>query len=100
MESHSASTNTRRVAGSHECCPPSVKSKHGASWVGRALVAIGISGAALAALCCVAPFLLAGLLGALGLGFILNDAILVGLLIVFTAVAVLGYYLMRRAKHA
>ena len=31
------------------------------SWLGRILIAIGISGAAFAALCCFAPFLVAGL---------------------------------------
>ncbi len=66
------------------------------SWVGRTLMAVGISGAALAALCCVAPFMVAGLVTALGLGFLLNDALLVGLLVVFIGVAALGYYMVRR----
>ena len=66
------------------------------SWLGRALMAVGISGAAFAALCCVAPFMVAGLVAALGLGFILNDAILIGLLVMFIGVAALGYYFMRR----
>lgn len=58
-------------------------------------MAIGIGGAALAAVCCVAPFLLAGLLTAVGLGLLLNDAVLIGLLVAFLAVAVLGYSLVR-----
>jgi len=62
-------------------------------------MAIGIGGAALVALCCVAPFLVAGVLAAVGLGFLLNNAILIGLLIVFAAAAVLGYYVIKRAKH-
>jgi mercuric ion transport protein len=66
------------------------------SWVGRTLMAVGLSGAAFAALCCVAPFMMAGLVTALGLGFLLNDALLLGLLVVFTGVAVLGYYMVRR----
>lgn len=66
------------------------------SWVGRTLMAVGISGAAFAALCCVAPFMIAGLVTALGLGFMLDDALLVGLLVVFIGVAALGYYLVRR----
>lgn len=70
------------------------------SWLGRTLMAIGISGAALAALCCVAPFLLAGLLTAIGLGFILKDVILIGLVVIFLGIALLGYYLMRRSKRA
>ena len=70
------------------------------SWLGRSLMAVGISGAAFAALCCLAPFIVAGLVTALGLGFILNDALLVGLLVVFIGVAALGYYLVRRQKCA
>ena len=34
------------------------------SWLGRTLMAVGISGEAFAALCCVAPFLVAGLVTA------------------------------------
>ena len=68
------------------------------SWLGRTLVAVGVSGAAFAALCCVAPFLVAGMVTALGLGFILNDAVLVGFVVVFIGVAALGYYLVRRKK--
>ena len=66
------------------------------SWVGRTLMAVGISGAAFAALCCVAPFMVAGLVTALGLGFMLNDALLMGLLVLFIGVAALGYYFVRR----
>lgn len=64
--------------------------------MGRTLLAVGISGAAFAALCCVAPFLVAGLVTALGLGFLLNDALLAGLLVGFIGVAALGYYMVRR----
>ncbi len=66
------------------------------SWVGRTLMAVGISGAAFAALCCVAPFLVAGLVTTLGLGFILDDVLLIGLLVVFIGVAAVGYYFVRR----
>jgi hypothetical protein len=59
-------------------------------------MAVGISGAVFAALYCVAPFIVAGLVTPLGLGFILNDALLIGLLVVFIGVAALGYYLVRR----
>lgn len=73
--------------------------KHEApSWLGRTLMAVGISGVAFAALCCVAPFLVAGLVTALGLGFMLNDALLVGLVLVFIGVAALGYHLVKRKK--
>ena len=70
------------------------------AWLGRTLMAVGISGAAFAALCCVAPFIVAGLVTALGLGFILNDSILMGLLVVFAGVAALGYYFVRRQQCA
>jgi hypothetical protein len=66
------------------------------SWPGRALMAVGLGGAAFAALCCFAPFLVAGLVSAIGLGFILKDSILMGLLVVFLGVAGLGLYLARR----
>ncbi len=70
------------------------------SWLGRVLVAVGISGAALSALCCLAPFLVAGLLTALGLGFIIKDSILLGLIAAFVGVALFGYYLIQRHQHA
>ena len=70
------------------------------SWLGRTLMAVGIRGAAFAALCCVAPFIVAGLVTALGLGFMLNDSILMGLLVVFVGVAALGYYVVQRQKGA
>ena len=70
------------------------------SWLGRPLMAVGISGAAFAALCCLAPFIVAGLVTALGLGFILKDSILMGLLVVFAGVAALGYYVVRRQQCA
>ena len=66
------------------------------SWVGQTLMAVGISSAAFAALCCVAPFIVAGLVTALGLGFIIDDSILIGLLVMFIGVAALGYYFVRR----
>lgn len=67
-----------------------------APWLGRALMAIGASGAVFAALCCFAPYLVAGLVTAAGLGFILKNSILMGLLIVFIGIAGLGLYLARR----
>ena len=70
------------------------------SWLGRTLMAVGISGAAFAALCCVAPFIVAGLVTALGLGFILKDPILMGLLVAFVGVAAQGYYFVQRQKGA
>ncbi len=69
------------------------------SWIGRVLVVVGISGTALSALCCLAPFLFAGLLSAIGLGFILKDSILFGSVAVFVGAALFGYYLIRRHQH-
>jgi hypothetical protein len=66
------------------------------SWLGRALMAVGVSGAAFAALCCFAPLLVAGLVSAIGLGFILKDSILMGLLVIFLGIAGFGLYLARR----
>jgi len=77
-----------------------IHSHEAPSWVGRTLMAVGISGAAFAALCCVAPFLVAGLVTTLGFGFLFNDALLVGLLVVFIGVAALGYYFIRRRRCA
>ncbi len=68
------------------------------SWFGRALVTIGAGGAIIAAICCFAPFILGGVITAIGLGFILKDSILMGLLVAFVGVAVLGFYLMQRKK--
>jgi hypothetical protein len=47
----------------------------------------------------VAPFLIAGLLTAIGLGFILKDSILIGLFVISLGVAALGYYTVRRRRH-
>jgi len=44
--------------------------------------------------------MVAGLVTALGLGFMLNDSILIGLLVVFAGVAALGYYVVRGKKCA
>lgn len=57
------------------------------SVLGRVLMAVGVSGAVLAALCCVAPFLLAGVLAAVGLSFLLKDAVLLLLLALFFSIA-------------
>jgi vacuolar-type H+-ATPase subunit I/STV1 len=62
------------------------------------LLAVAVSGAAFAALCCFAPLLVAGLVSAIGLEFILKDSILMGLLVMFLGIAGLGLYLTRR-KH-
>jgi hypothetical protein len=79
------------------CCQTTARP---ASWLGRGLLALGVSGAALAALCCFAPALLAGLLVAIGLGFILNDAVLMALLAIFAGIAAFGYHLIKKRSAA
>ena len=44
--------------------------------------------------------MVAGLVTALGFGFILKDSILMGLLVVFAGVAALGYYFVRPQQYA
>lgn len=78
--------------GNQAACPP--------SRLGRTLMAVGLGGAALSVLCCVAPFLLAGILAAIGLSFILNDTILMGGLVAFLGVAAFGFYLAKRSSRA
>ena len=64
--------------------------------IGGVLFGIGGAGAALALLCCAAPWLLGGLLVAAGLGFILNDGVLLPLAVIGMVVAFAGWRLMRR----
>lgn len=61
-------------------------------------MSLGLTGAAVAALCCMAPFLIAGVLAVVGLGFLLNESVLMGLLAVFLATTGAGYYLLRRNR--
>ncbi|MCA1593365.1 MAG: hypothetical protein LC754_12100 [Acidobacteria bacterium] len=67
--------------------------------VGGALFGIGGVSAALALLCCAAPWLLGGLLVTLGLGFILKDSVLLSLAGIGIVVAIAGWWLMRRRSH-
>lgn len=66
--------------------------------LGGALVGVGGLSAVLALLCCAAPWILSGALIALGLGFILKDAILMSLAVVGLLVAFAGWRLMRKHK--
>lgn len=66
--------------------------------LGGVLVGVGGVTAALALLCCIAPWLLAGFLVALGLGFLLKDVLLLTIAGVSILVALLGLWLRR--KHA
>ncbi len=58
----------------------------------RNLDKIGIGGSIFAALCCLGFPALLSILSTIGLGFIVNDAILIPLLLVFLAVALIGLY--------
>ena len=64
--------------------------------LGGVLVGVGGLSAALALLCCAAPWMLSGALVALGLGFILKDAILMSLAVVGLLIAFAGWRLMRK----
>ncbi len=66
--------------------------------LGGVLVGVGGLGAAVALLCCAAPWILGGALAALGLGFILKDAILMSLAVVGLLIAFAGWRLMRKHK--
>lgn len=59
----------------------------------RSLDKIGAGGTVFAALCCLGFPALLSVVSAVGLGFIVNDAVLMPLLVVFLAVALLGLYL-------
>jgi len=54
---------------------------------------IGVAGSLFAALCCLGFPALLSILGAIGLGFLINDAILFPLLAVFLLVTLSGLYL-------
>lgn len=66
--------------------------------LGGVLVGVGGVTAALALLCCIAPWLLAGFLVALGLGFLLKDVLLLSIAAAGVLVALFGFWLRR--KHA
>lgn len=65
----------------------------------RNLDKIGIGGSVFTALCCLGFPALLSILSAIGLGFIVNDAILIPLLLLFLAVTLLGLYLGTRHHH-
>lgn len=54
---------------------------------------VGVVGSAFAALCCLGTPALLSLLSAIGLGFLINDTILVPLLVVFLAMSLIGLFL-------
>lgn len=65
----------------------------------RNLDKIGIGGSIFAALCCLGFPAVLSIVSSIGLGFVINDAILIPVLLVFLAVALLGLYLGMRAHH-
>ena len=65
----------------------------------RNLDKIGIGGSVFAALCCLGFPALLSILSAIGLGFIVNDTILIPLLLLFLAVTLLGLYLGTSHHH-
>lgn len=65
----------------------------------RYLDRIDVGGSLFAALCCLGFPALVSLLSAIGLGFLVNDAILILLLIVFLGVAIAGLYSGVRHHH-
>lgn len=62
----------------------------------RNLDKIGIGGSIFAVLCCLGFPALLSILSTIGLGLIVNDAVLIPLLLVFLAVALFGLYLGTR----
>src|SRR5438552_16019151 len=60
---------------------------------------MGIGGALFAALCCLGFPALISILSALGLGFIVRDAVLVPLLLMFLLVTLAGLYFGTRRHH-
>ncbi len=60
---------------------------------------VGVVGSIFAALCCLGFPALLSILSAIGLGFLINDAVLLPLLIVFLLVTLLGLALGMREHH-
>lgn len=65
----------------------------------RYLDGIGVGGSLFAALCCLGFPALLALLSAIGLGFLVNDAILIPLLLLFLSITIAGLYLGSRRHH-
>jgi mercuric ion transport protein len=60
---------------------------------------VGIAGSVFAALCCLGFPALLSILSAIGLGFLINDAVLLPLLIIFLLVTLVGLALGMREHH-
>ena len=57
---------------------------------------IGVAGSVFSALCCLGTPAVLAILSSIGLGFLINDAILIPLLIVFLLITLVGLYLGMR----
>ena len=64
--------------------------------LGGVLMGVGGVSAALALLCCAAPWVLGGLLVTLGLGLILKDGVLLTIAALGLIVAAAGWWLMNK----
>jgi mercuric ion transport protein len=62
------------------------------AFVDQYLDKVGVGGSLFAALCCLGFPALLSILSAVGLGFLINDAILLPLLVVFLALTLYGLY--------
>ena len=60
---------------------------------------MGIAGSFIAAACCLGLSAVLSIVAALGLGFLIKDAILLPLMVVFLAVTLVGLYLGFRVHH-
>jgi len=60
---------------------------------------IGVAGTIFAALCCLGFPALLSILGAIGLGFLIKDAVLLPLLIIFLLATIVGLALGMREHH-
>ena len=66
--------------------------------LGGALIGIGGLGALWALICCLAPWIFAGALAALGLGFLLKNIVIMAVAVVGLLIAFVGWRLMRKEK--
>lgn len=65
----------------------------------RHLDKIGVGGSTFAALCCLGFPALVSILSAIGLGFLIRDAVLIPLLLVFLVLTLVGLFLGMRHHH-
>ena len=66
--------------------------------LGGALIGIGSLGALWALICCLAPWIFAGALVTMGLGFLLKDVVIMAVAAVCLLIAFVGWRLMRKEK--